>query len=221
MTDIEKNYPNTISKINQILKKNSLLKQKLEIIAVSKKQSINNIKKIISLGHRSFGENQIQEVELKWPQLKLKYNNIRLHFIGAIQSRKMKSICQNCDVIHSIDREKLLKKIFEIKSSGIKIPELFLQVNIGSESQKSGLMPNEVTDFLNIAKNEYGIIIQGLMCIPPIHGEVNNYFSQLAEIAKNNDIVKLSMGMSGDFEEAILQGSTHVRIGTSFFGTRN
>ena len=221
MIDIEKNYQNTISQIDQILKTNPTSNQKLEIIAVTKEQSVDDIQKIISLGHRSFGENQIQEVELKWPQLKLKYQDIKLHFIGAIQSRKMKSICQYCDVIHSIDREKLIKKIVEIRDTGINIPELFLQVNIGFESQKSGLTPNEVEDFLNMAKDEYGITIQGLMCIPPVGNESKNYFDQLSKIAKKNNIIKLSMGMSSDFEVAIQQGATHVRIGTSIFGTRN
>jgi uncharacterized pyridoxal phosphate-containing UPF0001 family protein len=125
MIDIEKNYQKTISQIDQIPKTNSSSNQELEIIAVTKKQSVDDIEKIISLGHRSFGENQIQEVELKWPQLKLKYQDIKLHFIGAIQSRKMKSICQYCDVIHSIDREKLIKKIVEVRDTGINIPELF------------------------------------------------------------------------------------------------
>ena len=220
MNDIEKNYHNTIHSIDQILKKHSLVNSKLEIIAVSKKKSVDDIQKIINAGHRSFGENQIQEVELKWPQLKLNFPDIRLHFIGSIQSRKIKTICQHSDVIHSIDREKIIKIISELPDIGLRVPELFLQVNVGLESQKSGVMPNEVSDFLHMSKNKYDINISGLMCIPPADDYSGHYFKQLSDIAKINDIHKLSMGMSNDYEEAIQKGATHVRIGTSIFGLR-
>ena len=166
MNDIQKKYKEIIEQINNYQVNNNNI-TKPEIIAVSKRQSIDSIQKILDMGHRSFGENQIQELESKWPQLKKKYPDIKIHFIGLIQSRKIISICNHADVIHSIDREKIIQKISEIKSKGFVVPQLFMQVNIGLEAQKGGVYPNEVHDLVQLSKQKYNIIFDGLMCIPP------------------------------------------------------
>ena len=192
----------------------------IELIAVSKKQSKEKILELLNCGHRSFGENQIQEVESKWPTIKDHYPDVKLSFLGSIQSRKVKKICELCDVIHSVDREKIVKSIFELKSQGLRIPELFLQVNIGLESQKSGIHPNDVNDFIELCSNKYNITFEGLMCLPPEGEDPNIYFDQLKNLSHANNVEKLSMGMSGDYLSALDSGATHIRVGSLIFGKR-
>ena len=192
----------------------------IELIAVSKKQSKEKITELLECGHRSFGENQIQEIELKWLAIKENFPDVNLNFIGSIQSRKVKKICELCDVIHSVDREKIVKLISELKSQGMNIPKLFLQVNIGLESQKSGIHPNEVKDFIEISLNKYHISFEGLMCLPPEGKDPREYFEKLKDLSLSNKLEKLSMGMSGDYLIALESGATHIRVGSSIFGTR-
>ena len=192
----------------------------VELIAVSKRQSSEKILELLSCGHRSFGENQIQEIESKWPTIKNNYPDVKLSFLGSIQSRKVKKICELCDVIHSIDREKIVKSISELKSQGLSIPELFLQVNIGLESQKSGIHPNDVKDFIELCFNKYNITFEGLMCLPPEGEDPNIYFDQLKNLSHANKVEKLSMGMSGDYLSALDSGATHIRVGSLIFGQR-
>ena len=213
-------YQNIQQELKKKLSSISRNLNEVELIAVSKKQSTEKIIQLLDLGHRSFGENQIQEAENKWPELKSRYDNVKLHFIGSIQSRKIKKICTLCDAIHSIDREKIIKSIAEFKFDGLKIPELFVQVNIGQEQTKSGLLPNEVSDFIHLCNKEYNIEISGLMCLPPIDQDAKYFFEELNNLANKNKINKLSMGMSNDYLQAIEAGSTHLRIGTSIFGNR-
>jgi pyridoxal phosphate enzyme (YggS family) len=192
----------------------------IELIAVSKKQSKEKIIELLECGHRSFGENQIQEIESKWPTIRENYPDVNLNFIGSIQSRKVKKICELCDVIHSIDREKIVKLISELKSQGMNIPKLFLQVNIGVESQKSGIHPNDVKDFIEISIKEYNISFEGLMCLPPEGKNPKEYFDQLNTLSFSNKLEKLSMGMSGDYLSALESGATHIRVGSLIFGKR-
>ena len=192
----------------------------IELIAVSKKQSKEKIIELLECGHRSFGENQIQEVELKWLEIKENFPDINLHFIGSIQSRKVKKICELCDFIHSVDREKIVKLISELKSNGMNIPKLFLQVNIGLESQKSGIHPNDVRDFIEISLKQYHISFEGLMCLPPEDKDPREYFEKLKSLSLANKLGKLSMGMSGDYLSALEFGATHIRVGSSIFGER-
>ena len=192
----------------------------IDLIAVSKKQSKEKIIELLECGHRSFGENQIQEIEKKWPLLKAKLTDVNLSFIGSIQSRKVKKICELCDVIHSVDREKIVKLISEFKSQGMNIPKLFLQVNIGLESQKSGIHPNEVKDFIEVSLNKYHISFEGLMCLPPEGKDPKEYFDKLKDLSLSNTLKKLSMGMSGDYLIALESGATHIRVGSSIFGER-
>ena len=192
----------------------------IELIAVSKKQSKEKITELLECGHRSFGENQIQEIELKWPAIKKNFPDVNLNFIGSIQSRKVKKICELCDVIHSVDREKVVKLISELKSQGMNIPKLFLQVNIGLESQKSGIHPNDVKDFIEVSLNKYHISFEGLMCLPPEGKDPKEYFNKLKDLSLSNKLENLSMGMSGDYLIALESGATHIRVGSSIFGER-
>ena len=192
----------------------------IELIAVSKKQSKEKITELLECGHRSFGENQIQEIELKWLAIKENFPDVNLNFIGSIQSRKVKKICELCDVIHSVDREKIVKLISELKSHGMNIPKLFLQVNIGLESQKSGIHPNDVRDFIEMSLKKYHISFEGLMCLPPEDKDPREYFEKLKSLSLSNKLEKLSMGMSGDYLSALEFGATHIRVGSSIFGER-
>ena len=192
----------------------------IELIAVSKRQSKEKIFELLECGHRSFGENQIQEIQSKWPAIKENFPDVNLSFLGPIQSRKVKKICELCDVIHSIDREKIVKLISELKFQGVNIPKLFLQVNIGLESQKSGVYPNDVKDFIEISLKKYNIAFEGLMCLPPEGKDPREYFNQLKILSLSNKLEKLSMGMSGDYLFALESGATHIRIGSSIFGQR-
>jgi pyridoxal phosphate enzyme (YggS family) len=193
----------------------------IELIAVSKKKSSEEIQEVIEAGHLSFGENQIQEVENKWIVLKEKFPDIKLHFIGGIQSNKVKSIFQNCDVIHSIDRMKIVKIFNELENQNHTPKEYFIQVNIGDEDQKSGVKLSEADEFISACIKNYSLNINGLMCLPPLDSNPEIYFTKLREIGKKHNLSKLSMGMSGDFKEAIECGATHIRIGTQIFGPRN
>ena len=190
----------------------------VELIAVSKRQSSEKILELLSCGHRSFGENQIQEIESKWPTIRNNYPDVKLSFLGSIQSRKVKKICELCDVIHSIDREKIVKQISASKYKDKKF--FFVQVNIGSELQKSGVNSEDIDSFLNMCNINYNIPITGLMCIPPENDDPVPYFLKMREIAERNNIKNLSMGMSNDFEKAIQCGATHIRLGTILFGER-
>ena len=192
----------------------------IELIVVSKKQSKEKITELLECGHRSFGENQIQEIELKWLAIKENFPDVNLNFIGSIQSRKVKKICELCDVIHSVDREKIVKLISELKSHGMNIPKLFLQVNFGLERQKSGIHPNDVRDFIEMSLKKYHISFEGLMCLPPEDKDPREYFEKLKSLSLSNKLEKLSMGMSGDYLSALEFGATHIRVGSLIFGER-
>ena len=196
--------------------------EEIDIVAVSEKKPIGLIDDIYKLGHRSFGENQIQEVENKWIGYKKKSKDLKLHFVGAIQSRKTKSILNYCDVIHSIDRMKIVKLIKDYeKYNETANKKYFIQVNIGNEDQKSGVMMDDIDLFIEDCKSKYELRIEGLMCLPPINEDPTRHFNNLKHIATNHNLTSLSMGMSQDFREAIKCGSTHIRIGTQIFGPRN
>ena len=193
----------------------------IELIAVSKKQSADKILTLLNCGHRLFGENQIQEIESKWPAIKEKFIDVQLSFLGPIQSRKVKKICELCDVVHSVDREKIVKLISDLKLQGHNIPKLFLQVNIGLESQKKWDTSKDVKEFIEMSLKKYHISFEGLMCLPPENEDPRLYFDKLKALSNSNKIEKLSMGMSGDYLTALECGATHVRIGSLIFGERS
>ena len=212
------NYHKLIRDIKTLSQKQ---KKEVSVIAVSKKQSLDKIRLIANEGHIDFGENQIKEIETKWISLKEEFPQIRLHYIGTIQSRKTERIFELCDEIHSVDRIKIVKQIIELEKKFGVVKTYYIQVNTGDELQKSGVKMNEVDEFIQTARDEYNFSIDGLMCLPPQNDDPIKHFLNLQSIAQRYDINKLSMGMSGDYKEAISCGSTHLRLGTVIFGERN
>lgn len=194
--------------------------EEIEVIAVSKRKQISDIELIIDEGHLSFGENQLQEITKKWPKIRKKKLNTKLHFIGGIQSKKLIDIVNHCDVIHTIDREKLLPILKKIDHSILSKKNFFIQINTGNEAQKSGISLNKAENFFEICKNNE-IHIDGLMCLPPVNESSEKHFQIMQSLASNNHIKYLSMGMSNDYETAIKYGSTHIRVGTAIFGQRD
>ena len=190
-----------------------------KLIAVSKVQPIERVLKVLDQGHRSFGENRIQEAQSKWPDLKDKYEGVELHVIGPLQTNKTRVAMELADSIHTLDRSKLAKNIARIAQELGKCPELFVQVNTGEEKQKSGVIPAETEAFVTECL-KMDLPVNGLMCIPPIDEEASLHFALLKKLAENCGVEKLSMGMSEDFEKAISFGATHVRVGSAIFGDR-
>jgi len=214
-------YKNFLNKLENSLQIAGRRSEDIKLIAVSKKKPITDIQSVIDEGHLLFGENQIQEIEKKWPELKKLNSNIELHFIGSIQSRKVESIHQNCEVIHSIDRIKVVKLFAEIENLKNVRRKYFIQINTGNEPQKSGVMLSEANQFITESIESYNLNIIGLMSIPPINEDPKTHFLTLADMAKNFNLSSLSMGMSNDFETALECGATHIRVGTKIFGVRN
>ncbi|MGH1456254.1 MAG: YggS family pyridoxal phosphate-dependent enzyme [Alphaproteobacteria bacterium] len=193
----------------------------INLIAVSKRQPPAKIQEALDAGHRLFGENKVQEAQEHWTHLKPEYPDLNLHLIGPLQTNKVKDALALFDMIHSVDREKLAKKLGEeIKAQNKSIPCL-IQVNIGEEDQKSGITPNDLPDFLNFCRNECSLDIQGLMCIPPVDEPPAMFFALLQNMARTHALKHLSMGMSADYEKAIPLGATYIRVGTALFGDRN
>jgi len=190
-----------------------------QIIAVSKTFPIENILPLIEYGHLHYGENKVQEALDKWIEIKKKNNDIKLHLIGKLQTNKVKYALGIFDYIHSVDSEKLAIKISEEQIKQGKKPKIFIQVNIGNEEQKSGINQNKLMDFYKFCKN-LNLDIIGTMCIPPNDGNIEKYFSKMNEINQKSNFKELSMGMSGDYLEAIKNNATYIRVGSKIFGTR-
>lgn len=194
--------------------------QGVQLIAVSKVQPNVRVEDMLVEGHRVFGENRVQEAQSKWPDFKARFTGVKLHLIGPLQSNKVKPALDLFDAIHTLDREKLARRIAtEVQARGA-CPELFIQVNTGEEPQKAGVMPADVDPFIKACQG-FDLKISGLMCIPPVEEEPSMHFALLAKMAKRNGLSGLSMGMSSDFESAIALGATHVRVGSAIFGKRD
>lgn len=193
------------------------------LITVSKTFEPEAIRPLLEAGQREFGENRVQEAKSKWPALKQEFPDIRLHLIGPLQSNKVREAVALFNVIHSVDRPSLARELgLAQKKLGVEqMPELFVQVNTGEEPQKAGIAPQLVDEFIRTCREDFGLSIVGLMCIPPADEPPSPHFALLKKIAKRNGISKLSMGMSGDFEQAIMLGATHVRVGSAIFGARD
>ncbi len=190
------------------------------LIAVSKTFSGDEIEPALAAGQRVFGENRVQESKGKWPALREKYPGIELHLIGPLQSNKAKEAVALFDAIHSVDRASLCEALAkEIEKAG-KSPQLFVEINTGEEPQKAGIIPAEADAFLIACREQYGLKIDGLMCIPPHDDAPAPHFALTAKIAKRNGLALLSMGMSADYQTAIEFGATHVRVGSAIFGSR-
>ena len=190
-----------------------------KIIAVSKTFKIDKILPLIDYGHLDFGENKVQEAMDKWTEIKSKYPNIRLHMIGKLQTNKVKFAVKLFDYIHSVDSEKMAKKIAEEQLKLDKKVKIFLQVNIGDESQKSGIKKDDLDKLVSYC-NEIKLDLIGLMCIPPVNIDPEHYFKEMQQLNKNFGFKELSMGMSSDYIKAAKNLSTFVRIGSGIFGQR-
>ena len=191
----------------------------VKLIAVSKVQPDARVRVVLEEGHRSFGENRVQEAAGKWPGFREDFDGIDLHIIGPLQSNKVRQAMELAEAIHTVDRPKLAKTIARLAQEIGRCPDLFIQVNTGEEDQKAGVMPREADDFIAECR-ALDLPIKGLMCIPPVDEAPSLHFALLAKIAARNDLSGLSMGMSGDFEQAIALGATHVRVGSAIFGER-
>ena len=191
-----------------------------KIVAVSKTFKIDKILPLIEYGHMDYGENKVQEAVEKWTEIKKKNSQVRLHMIGKLQTNKVKFAVQIFDYIHSVDSEKLAKKIADEQKKINKKIKIFLQVNIGNENQKSGVNKNDVSQLVSYCK-EIDLDLVGLMCIPPVNIDSENYFKEMNKLNKTLNLTELSMGMSSDFLLAAKHFSTYVRVGSSIFGQRS
>ena len=210
MTTLE-NYRNITSAISQ----------DVTLVAVSKTYDANHIRPVLDAGHRTFGENRVQEAKQKWPELRQQYSGIELHLIGPLQSNKAAEAVSLFDVIQTIDRPKIAEAIAREVLRQSKPVALYVQVNTGREAQKAGVPPEELAAILNFMRNTLNLTVEGLMCIPPVDEPAAPHFQMLRKMATEHGLTKLSMGMSSDFAEAIAEGATHVRIGSAIFGARD
>jgi pyridoxal phosphate enzyme (YggS family) len=193
----------------------------VELVAVSKTFPAEAIEPFLAAGQRVFGENRVQEARDKWPALRERYPDLKLHLIGPLQTNKIRDAVALFDVIETVDRDKLAGMLAaEMDRTGRRLPCL-VQVNIGGEGQKAGIAPDEAADFVARCRTVHGLDVVGLMCIPPDGVPPGPFFAQLAMLAPAAGVDQLSMGMSGDFETAIAMGATHVRVGSALFGRRS
>ena len=189
------------------------------LVAVSKTFSAEEIEPVVAAGHRVFGENRVQESMQKWPGLKQSYPDLQLHLIGPLQSNKVKEALALFDVIETVDRPSLVEALAREWPKVSKKPKLFVQVNIGEEKQKAGVLSKDLPKLFKLMQN-HALPVEGLMCIPPAGDPPSPYFALLKRLAEQNGLKQLSMGMSADFAEAIQLGATHVRVGSAIFGQR-
>jgi hypothetical protein len=192
----------------------------VNLVAVTKTFGPEHIRPVLDAGHRLFGENRVQEAKAKWPALRERTPGIELHLIGPLQSNKAREAVALFDAIHTIDRPKIARAVADEMARQGKRLQLFIEVNTGEEAQKAGVMPKETEGLLSLCREELGLDIAGLMCIPPLDEEPGVHFAFLAKLAGELGLKHLSMGMSADFETAIAFGATYVRVGSEIFGAR-
>lgn len=191
------------------------------LVAVSKVQPAERIEAVLAEGHRVFGENRVQEAQSRWPALRERYEGVELHLIGPLQTNKVRQAVELFDVIESVDRPKLARKLAETFAETGRALPCYIQVNTGEEPQKAGILPVDADAFIAECRDALGLPIAGLMCIPPLGEEPALHFALLKKIAHRNGLTGLSMGMSDDFVTAIRLGATVVRIGSALFGARD
>ena len=207
-------------KVNDIVNKKQL-KIVPKIIVVTKTFPLSEIMPLLKNGHVHYGENKIQEAEDKWTETKNRFKNLQLHMIGKLQTNKAKKAVKLFDYIHSLDNAKLALKLSQYQKELSKKIKLFIQVNLADEKHESGVMLNELIHFYNYCTKELSLNVIGLMCLPPIDSNSQEYFKLLKKTAEQLNLKELSMGMSADFEQAVLNGSTYLRLGTLILGKRN
>ena len=210
---------NVVKNFN-LIKQEIIDKKNVKLVAVTKTFSISHILPVINEGHTDFGENKVQEAMEKWTSIKQDFPKINLHLIGKLQTNKVKFVLPLFDYIHSLDNLKLANKIAEEQIKKNFKPKIFIQVNIGEESQKSGIEISNLENFYKRCAEEFKLNIIGLMCIPPFEKDPKPYFIKMRELSENLDLKDISMGMSDDYMEAIEQGSTFIRVGSKIFGAR-
>ena len=215
----------SIDNLNEIKKKiyskNLDNKSVAQVIAVTKTFSMEHISHLIDNGHLDFGENKVQEATDKWSKVKLNSPDLKLHMIGKLQTNKVKYAVKLFDYIHSLDSIKLAKKIFEEQNKIKKRLKIFIQVNIGNESQKNGIPVDDLKNFYKNCVKDFDLDIIGLMCLPPANINPSKYFKQMYSLASELSLKELSMGMSSDYLDAVENGATYIRIGSKIFGTRS
>ena len=207
------------NKVNEIIYKKQL-KTNPKIIVVTKTFSMNKISPLLENGHLHFGENKIQEAETKWTSIRNQYSNIKLHMIGKLQSNKAKKALKLFDYIHSLDNAKLASKLDQYQKELNKSVKFFIQINLANENQKSGIMLKDFENFYNYCTKKLSLNVIGLMCLPPINADSEKYFKILEKAALKFNLKDLSIGMSADYEKALLYGSTYLRLGTIILGER-
>jgi PLP dependent protein len=190
------------------------------LVAVSKIHVAETILPVLEAGQRIFGENRVQETAEKWPELKKKFDGVTLHLIGPLQTNKVRQAIHLFDVIETVDRPKLARTLARVFKEENNSCDIYIQVNTGNEDQKAGIPPEDADEFIALCRDELKLPVKGVMCIPPFDEDATDHFKLLKSIADRNDIGIISMGMSGDFEQAIENGATHVRVGTAVFGKR-
>jgi len=191
----------------------------VNLIVVTKGRSYEDIQKIINIGHIHFGENRVQESINKWEQILKTNESIKLHLIGKLQTNKVKDVIKLFSYVHSLDNDKLALKISIEESNHKKKLLHFVQVNLGEESQKSGILKQDLSNFINYCKNDLRLNIIGLMCLPPLNEDSVKYFVELKNLAHTHNLKELSMGMSNDYMSAIKNGSTFIRVGSAIFNS--
>ena len=219
--DIENARQNILSRISRAAQECARTADAVTLVAVSKRQSQDRIEAAVAAGQRVFGENRVQEAREHWEELRERHDDLELRLIGPLQTNKARDAVMLFDVIETLDREKLARALRQAMNETGRNPRLYVQVNTGAESQKSGVLPEDLPDFLSTLRDAYRFVIEGLMCIPPVEEPAGLHFALLAKLARQNDVEQLSMGMSADFETAIGLGASSVRVGTALFGARD
>ena len=222
LSNTKENIRLILHEIEEVHKNSYFSKSQVpKLVAVSKKQNENKVIEALNAGQTCFGENRVQEAEQRWSKKLQIFKNLELRLIGPLQTNKVSQALNLFDIIETIDREKLAKEIANKFNDNVKTKSFYIQINTGSENQKSGIEPIQSDDFIKYCMEDLKLPIVGLMCIPPINEEPSMHFALLRKIAEKNNLKELSMGMSNDFKEALKFGATSVRIGSLIFGERN
>ena len=207
------------TRINKAATDSGRATDEISLIAVSKVQPNERVQAVLETGHKTFGENRVQEALGKWPNFQQNFGEMDLHLIGPLQTNKARQAVELFGAIHSVDRPKLATTLARLAQERGASPDIFIQVNTGEEPQKAGILPSETDAFVAECR-ELDLPVKGLMCIPPVEEEASLHFALLAKMAQRNGLAGLSMGMSDDFEKAIQFGATHLRVGSAIFGAR-
>lgn len=218
--DVVENLAEIRARIDSAAKEAGRKGRDVTLTAVTKKFGMDHIKPVIAAGHRSFGENRVQEAQGKWPAMKEAWPDIELRLIGPLQTNKADDAVALFDVIETLDRDKLARALARSMDKLDRRPDLLVQVNTGEEDQKAGIAPHDALPFIDRCLGEYQLPVRGVMCIPPIEDYAAPHFALLAKIAADAGLPVVSMGMSGDYEMAVNLGATHVRVGSGIFGER-